>query len=71
VESRLSCVRIGIPITPNIVHTAKQAVKAHVVANSTKRFPIFDMCASGSSTELPGGTWIALQSATCGSLEYI
>ena len=37
VESRLSWERIGMPITPNIVHTAKHAVKAQVVANSTDR----------------------------------
>src|SRR5215475_12868635 len=41
VESRLSSARIGMPVTPNIVHTAKHAVKAQVVTNRTERFPDF------------------------------
>ncbi len=39
VESRFSRVRIGIPVTPNIVRTAKHAVNAQVVTNRTERFP--------------------------------
>jgi hypothetical protein len=35
-----------MPVTPNIVHTAKQAVKAHVVTNRTVRFPDFAILAS-------------------------
>jgi len=30
-----------MPVTPNIVHTAKQAVNAQVVTSKTKRFPDF------------------------------
>jgi hypothetical protein len=35
-----------MPVTPNIVHTAKQAVKAQVVANSTAKFPDFGILPS-------------------------
>src|SRR5262249_7634856 len=52
VGSRLSCARIGMPVTPNIVHTAKQAVKAQVVTNRTVRFPDFGILAPVSHADV-------------------
>ena len=46
VASRPSFSRIGIPVTPNIIHTAKQIVKAQVVTSRTERFPDFAIRAS-------------------------
>jgi hypothetical protein len=35
-----------MPVTPNIIQTAKQTVKAHVLTSSTAAFPLLDIRAS-------------------------
>jgi hypothetical protein len=49
VASRPSFSRIGIAVTPNIIHTAKQIVKAQVVISRTERFPDFAIRASDAA----------------------
>ena len=39
VELRPSSARIGIPVTPNIIQTAKQTVNAHVVTSRIETLP--------------------------------
>src|SRR6476646_7996671 len=46
VESSPSWVRIGMPVTPNIIHTAKHTVKAQVVTSRTDILFSFDIRAS-------------------------
>src|SRR6185312_15865832 len=46
VESSPISARIGMPVTPNIIHTAKQTVNASVLANSTLTSPAGDIRSS-------------------------
>jgi hypothetical protein len=40
-----------MPVTPNIIHTAKQMVNAHVVANKTEKLRGVDVFAPGPVVE--------------------
>ena len=71
VESRWSRARIGMPVTPNIVHTAKQTVNAQVVTNRTLRFPDFGILTSNPSSKCQRANRAAMPAPAKTSLSLV